>query len=53
MKINDYNPTHNNNRFTIDYWQCSCGRENSSHSEICVKCGKERPLFCTIKKISC
>ena len=52
MKINYSDPTNNNNRFTIDYWLCSCGKENSNHSEICVKCGKQRPIECTIKKVS-
>jgi len=52
MKINDLNSTDNNNHFTIDYWECSCEKINSNHSELCVKCGKERPLLCTIQKIS-
>jgi len=36
----------------IVYWHCPCGKENNNHSEICVKCGKERTLNCEITKIS-
>ena len=52
MKTNDLNSAGNNSHFTIDYWKCPCGKVNSNHSEICVKCGKERPMLCTIQKIS-
>ena len=52
MKTNDLDSTGNYYRVTIDYWKCSCGKVNSNHSEICVKCGKERPLLCKFQKIS-
>ena len=52
MKNNDLNSRDKSNRVTIDYWKCSCGKTNSNHSELCVKCGKERPLLCTMEKIS-
>ena len=51
LKTNDLDSTDNDNHFSIDYWKCPCGKLNSNHSEICVKCGKERPLITTIQKI--
>ena len=48
----DQSSEYSDNHFTIGYWICSCGKKNSNHSEICVKCGKERPVLCTVEKIS-
>ncbi len=48
---NNLDSTKEDHSFTIDYWKCPCGKINSNHSEICIKCGKERPVLCTIEKI--
>ena len=51
MKSNNQNFPGNND-VTVNYWKCSCGKINSNHYELCIKCGKERPLLCTMQTVS-
>jgi len=51
MRGNDQDYKDKNCSFSIDYWKCPCGKINSNHSEICVKCGKERPVLCRLERI--